>query len=120
MFLSVAQAYILIPVIAVVVLQYAFALFCLTRLAYLDISKKNYILWNVFILVVFFIGGIVFLIYYYKHPDKLIPKTPEEKENSQNAEDPDASSEAETNGDTKAAAQTESGSKGEATDDTSD
>ena len=91
MFLNSVQAYIILPIIAVVVLQYAFALFCLMKLAYLDISRKNYILWNVFILLVFFIGGAVFLVYYYKHPEKLIPKTPEnaserQTENTDNAE----------------------------------
>lgn len=55
-------------------MQYAFALFCLFKLAYLDVSKKEYALWNLFILLVFFVGGIAFLIYYFKVKDvKRIP-----------------------------------------------
>lgn len=69
MFLSAIQPYIVAIIIAVIVVQYAFALFCLLKLAYLDIDKKYYILWNVFILLAFFIGGAVFLVYYYKRPE---------------------------------------------------
>lgn len=72
-FLSI-QGYIIGIVVAVVVLQYAFALFCLLKLAYTDVSKKQYILWNLLILIVFFIGGAAFLIYYYRHPDKRVSK----------------------------------------------
>ncbi|MDE7164892.1 MAG: hypothetical protein K2O04_05675 [Clostridiales bacterium] len=74
MFLSALQGYVVFIIIAVVMLQYAFAVFCLLKLAYLDIPKKRYILWNLFILIVFFIGGTAFLVYYSKHPDLRIPK----------------------------------------------
>lgn len=74
MFLSALQTYVTIILIAVIILQYAFATFCLLKLAYLDIDKKQYILWNLFILIVFFIGGTVFLVYYFKHPEKRIAK----------------------------------------------
>ena len=70
-FLSV-QGYVIGIIIAVVAVQYAFALFCLLKLAYMDFEKKLYILWNLFILIVFFIGGTVFLVYYCKHPEKRI------------------------------------------------
>lgn len=76
MFLSGIQQNIIAIVVPIVVLQYAFALFCLLKLAYFDLSRKQYIIWNVIILFAFFIGGAVFLIYYYKHPDKRVPKTP--------------------------------------------
>lgn len=114
MFLSALQPFQIAIVIAVVVLQYAFALFCLLKLAYLDLDKKHYILWNVFILIVFFIGGTVFLVYYYRHPelrlkpeDTVVPSdtekensvetdearkpedTPEEKEEAEEPEEPD-------------------------------
>ncbi len=65
MFLSLEQP-IVISLIAVIAVQYAFATFCLMKLATLDLSRKNYILWNVFILLVFFVGDIAFLIYYFK------------------------------------------------------
>lgn len=65
MFLSL-ETPILIGLIAAVAVQYGFAVFCLVKLAYLDITKKQYILWNLFILLVFYIGGIVFLIWYAK------------------------------------------------------
>lgn len=92
MFLSALQTYVTVIIVAVVVLQYAFALFCLLKLAYLDIDKKFYILWNLFILVVFFIGGAVFLVYYYKHPELRVPKEPAiTDENADDAVDASAS-----------------------------
>lgn len=66
------QTYVVAILIALIVLQYAFALFCLLKLAYFDIERSQFILWNLFILLVFFIGGIAFLVYYYKHPEKKI------------------------------------------------
>lgn len=104
MFLSAVQPYIVAIIISVVVVQYAFALFCLLKLAYLDIDKKYYILWNVFILIVFFIGGAAFLVYYYKHPQLKLSDTPtteqpteqtadgqtEQTEQTENADTPNA------------------------------
>lgn len=58
--------YVVAIIISVVAVQYALALFCLLKLAYLDIEKRTYVLWNIFILLVFFVGDITFLIYYYK------------------------------------------------------
>lgn len=81
MFLSALQGYVVFIIIAVVMLQYAFAVFCLLKLAYLDLSKQHYFLWNLFILIVFFIGGIVFLVYYSKHPELRIPKDALPEEN---------------------------------------
>lgn len=74
--------YGVVIIIAVIAVQYAFALFCLLKLAYLDISKKEYTLWNLFILLVFFIGGAVFLVYWFKVKDtkRIPPFTPEIKE----------------------------------------
>lgn len=74
--------YAVVIIIAVIAVQYAFALFCLLKLAYLDISKKEYVLWNLFILLVFFIGGAVFLVYWFKVKDtkRIPPFTPEVKE----------------------------------------
>ena len=68
-------------IIAIVIVQYGLALFCLLKLAYLDLTKKEYVLWNVFILIVFFIGDIAFLIYYGKVKDtkRIPPYVPEEK-----------------------------------------
>lgn len=78
MFLSALQGYIVAIIVCIVVLQYAFALFCLLKLAYLDLPKKYYVLWNLFVLLIFFIGGAVFLVYYFKHPELRIPKDPAE------------------------------------------
>lgn len=66
MFLNGLQPHVVGILIAVVVLQYAFAIFCLMKLAYLDVTKKEYVLWNLLILLVFFIGGGAFLIYHHK------------------------------------------------------
>ncbi len=66
MFLSAIEPYIVVTLIIIIAVQYAIALFCLLKLAYLDIDKRTYVLWNLFILLVFFIGDIAFLIYYYK------------------------------------------------------
>ena len=74
MFLSALQPYVVFIIIAVVLMQYAFAIFCLLKLAYMDLDKNRYILWNLFILIVLFIGGAVFLVYYSKHPELRIPK----------------------------------------------
>ncbi len=74
MFMSALQPYAVAIIIGVIALQYVFALFCLFKLAYLDITKKQYVLWNLFILLVFFIGCITFLVYYNKvKADKTIP-----------------------------------------------
>ena len=85
--------YAVVIIIAVVAVQYAFALFCLLKLAFLDITKKEYVLWNLLILLVFFIGGIAFLIYYFKVKDtKRIepykPEPPKAEEQSGQAEEP--------------------------------
>ncbi|MDE5563058.1 MAG: hypothetical protein K2J01_05885 [Clostridiales bacterium] len=74
MFLSALQPYVVLIIIAAVLLQYAFAVFCLLKLAYMDFDKKKYILWNLLILIVFYIGGAVFLVYYNKHPELRIAK----------------------------------------------
>ncbi len=74
MFLSALQPYVVFIIIAAVLLQYAFAVFCLLKLAYMDFDKKKYILWNLFILIVFYIGCVVFLVYYNKHPELRIAK----------------------------------------------
>lgn len=54
--------------------QYALAIFCLTRLAFCNISIKKYMVWNLVCLVVFFVGSAVFLVYYYTHKSILVPK----------------------------------------------
>ncbi len=115
MFLSSLDAYIVIPVIVVVVAQYAFALFCLMKLAYLDISRKNYVLWNLLILVVFFIGGAAFLIYYSKHPELKIEKTSEITDAAEHAGDPEATSDADPA--ESESADVSSGSEGEVAQD---
>ncbi len=74
MFLSAIEPYVVGIIIGIVAVQYGIALFCLLKLAYLDISKREYVLWNLFILLVFFIGDAVFLIYLHKvGKDKKIP-----------------------------------------------
>lgn len=77
MFLNAIQPYVTAIVIALIVIQYAFALFCLLKLAYFDVTKKQYILWNLLILFAVYVGGIVFLVYYFKHPEKRISKVPD-------------------------------------------
>ena len=79
-------SYAVAIIIAVIAAQYALALFCLLKLAYLDISKKQYVLWNLFILIVFFIGAAVFLVYYRKVKDeKRITPYVEEQEPQEQA-----------------------------------
>ena len=74
MFLSAVGTGIIATVIAIIAVQYAFAVFCLLKLAYLDVSKREYVLWNLCILIVFIIGEIAFLVYYYKvGKNKVIP-----------------------------------------------
>ena len=82
--------YAVVIIIAVVAVQYAFALFCLLKLAFLDITKKEYVLWNLLILIVFFIGGIAFLIYYYKVKDtkRIEPYKPAPPAEQPKAEEP--------------------------------
>lgn len=76
-------------IIAIVIVQYGLALFCLLKLAYLDLTKKEYVLWNVFILIVFFIGDIAFLIYYSKVKDtkRIPPYVPDEKPTDETTEE---------------------------------
>ncbi len=71
--LSAIQPYVVGIIIGLTVVQYVFAIFCLLKLAYLDITKREYVLWNLFILLVIFIGGIVFLIYLKKGNVQKIP-----------------------------------------------
>lgn len=96
MFISAMQTYAVVIIIAAIAVQYAFALFCLLKLAYLDITKKEYVLWNLFILIVFFIGGIAFLVYYSKVKDTKSIKAADKVE--RNAPDEDASDSAENDG----------------------
>ena len=92
-------SYAVIIIIVIVAVQYALALFCLLKLAYLDIPKKQYVLWNLLILLVFFIGAAVFLVYYSKVKDtKRIPpyveeQKPEEPTEEKQEESQDASQE---------------------------
>ena len=110
MFLSAIQGYIVATVISVVVLQYAFALFCLLKLAYMDISKRDYILWNVLILLVFFIGGAVFLVYYFKHPEKHVAKEPAIPTGPQDADENKDDGMTDENTDSDRAAECDAGS----------
>ena len=87
MFLSALQPYVVLIIIAAVLLQYAFAVFCLLKLAYMDFDKKKYILWNLLILIVFYIGGAVFLVYYNKHPELRIAKDVPAAENKESADE---------------------------------
>lgn len=59
---------IVIPLFAA---QYALAIFCLTRLAYCKMSVAKYVVWNIFILLVFFVGSGVFLVYYFTNKQRL-------------------------------------------------
>ncbi|MDE7106949.1 MAG: hypothetical protein K2O39_01355 [Clostridiales bacterium] len=86
MFLSALQPYVVFIIIAAVLVQYAFAVFCLLKLAYMDFDKKRYILWNLLILIVFYIGCVVFLVYYSKHPELRISKLPSDNNQSQNTD----------------------------------
>ena len=81
MFLSAVGTEFIVAFIVIIAVQYAVAVFCLLKLAYLDISKREYVLWNIFILIVFFIGDIAFLVYYYKvGKNKRIPEPTEDVE----------------------------------------
>lgn len=86
MFLSALQPYVVFILIAAVLVQYAFAVFCLLKLAFMDITKNKYIIWNLIILFAVYIGGAVFLVYYYKHPELRIQKTSDQPEKAQEQE----------------------------------
>lgn len=73
---------IIVSLVAVIFVQYIIATFCLMRLATLDIPRKSYILWNLFILLVFFVGDIAFIVYYYKVKDKLTIRYDDMTENA--------------------------------------
>lgn len=85
LFISI-ETYLLITLVAIVAVQYAFALLCLVKLAYMDIGKREYVLWNLLILLVFFIGGIIFLVYYYKKGKDRCIKPYEASEQQSNAD----------------------------------
>lgn len=55
------------PIIAA---QYVLAVIGLIVLSKRDTSTKAYVLWNIFILLVFFLGSIAFLIYNKARPRK--------------------------------------------------
>ena len=76
---SSLPSYAVAIIIVAVVVQYAYALFCLLKLAYIDIPKKQYVLWNLLILLGVFVGPTIFLVYYYKiGKEKKIPPYVEE------------------------------------------
>ncbi len=90
-FLSLQTA-VVVSIIIVVAVQYALALFCLLKLAYLDITKKEYVLWNLFILLIFFIGDAVFLVYWFKVKDekRIPPFVPSEDKEENDKSDGDS------------------------------
>lgn len=53
----------LVIVLPIVLAQYILATFALVRLARAQLSTGKYILWNIFIMLVFFIGSAVFFIW---------------------------------------------------------
>lgn len=74
----------------IILAQYLYALFALTLLAKSRLKISQYVIWNLFILLVFFAGSTVFIIYYYKKrkteaeniiaaEDRLIREKAEEK-----------------------------------------
>ena len=67
--------FILLPL---VLGQYIYATFALVRLARAHLSTPKYVLWNLFILLAFYIGATVFLIY-----DAATKKRREEREAEQ-------------------------------------
>ena len=52
--------FIILPIVLV---QYISATFALVRLARARLSTPKYVAWNLFILIVFFVGSIAFFIY---------------------------------------------------------
>lgn len=71
MFISTTVGWqIILPIVICVIVQVPLALFCLYRLARLNIPIWEYLLWNVLIIIVFFIGDAIFLVYYAKVKDK--------------------------------------------------
>lgn len=87
---------VVIPIVVCVIVQMPIAMFCLYKLARVDQPLSRYILWNIFIIVVFFIGDAVFLIYYYKSKNvKLIDMTPVASASGEAEGAPDQSTEVE-------------------------
>ena len=54
--------------------QYILAIFTLTRLALARLPIRCYVVWNIVILLVFFVGSAVFLVYYYAHRKPIADK----------------------------------------------
>ena len=52
-------------ILPVFLVQYAVAVFALTRLALCGFPAKKYVLWNISIVLAFFVGPTAFLIRYY-------------------------------------------------------
>ena len=50
-------------ILPIVLTQYVLATFALVRLARARLSTSKYVVWNLFVLIVFFVGSITFLIY---------------------------------------------------------
>lgn len=84
---------IILPLLLV---QYVLAIFTLTRLALARLPMRYYVVWNIVVLLVVYVGSIAFLIYYYAHrkpiADKIILEENARAAAAQNAgpaEEPD-------------------------------
>lgn len=62
---------IILPLLLV---QYVLAIFTLTRLALARLPIRYYVVWNIVVLLVVYVGSIVFLIYYYAHRKPIADK----------------------------------------------
>lgn len=77
---------VLFIILPIVLAQYIYATFALVRLARARLSALSYTLWNLFIVLVFFIGSTAFLIYDAKKKKISVrDKSPDESENEENA-----------------------------------
>ncbi len=81
---SVRPLVVLLPL---VVAQYVLAIFALTRLAMCRLPAKKYVVWNIAIVLAFFVGSIVFLCYYYgkRRAQALAEEAAEEEARRDNA-----------------------------------
>lgn len=82
---TVNPVFIILPIVFA---QYIYATFALVCLARARLSALSYALWNVFIVLVFFVGSTAFLVYNAKRKKREADKSSDKKADGENRESP--------------------------------